>query len=1552
MHTQLRSRPLTALARFARSLAAGAFLFAIGATPAFANAGMGVQVIFPPSVTVGQTNLAGSIDVQNTSTPDTLTITLDTITLIPACGAYSIITCTQLDPGVLSINPVATGRALTACAGTTFNVAPTGQPDGSYSFTPVAPVTLDTPGTVNDRCVIDFTFNVLKAPTKDASNGTGGLQTLPGAIVTGTANDTSLAVGFGTAFFVTVSKGTPTITTQASPAVVAGGNIFDTATLAGGTNPTGTITFRLYGPNDATCAGPAIFTNVKSVNGNGNYVSDPFGANLAGLYRWIASYSGDANNNAVSGACNDANESVTVTPGTPSMSTTASGTIKLGGTVTDTATLLSGISPTGSITFRLYGPDDATCSNAPVFTSSAVPVNGNGSYVSAPAYQPTAIGTYRWIASYTGDANNNPITGACNDVGESVVVNQATPSITTQASPNVVIGGSVTDTATLSGGFNPTGSITFRLYGPSTTVSCTAGNLVFTSNPVPVAGNGAYVSAPAFTPTVPGTYRWIASYSGDTNNAPFTATCGAANETVMIGKATPTLATVASAGGPVGVTAVNDTATLSGGYGTLTGTLIFRLYGPSASNTCNDSGGSANLVYTSPAIPVNGAASYGPSGSFVPTVAGTYRWRAAYSGDANNSAVTGACGAANESVVITKVTPTLATQASAGGAIGTQLTDSVTVTNGHNVTGNVTFTLFGPNNASCSGSPIFTSTVALTAGAATSAPYTTTAAGTYRWVATYNGDTNNNAVVHPCNSPNESAVITQTTPTIATVASAGGAVGSTTLTDTATVTGSNPTGTVTFNLFGPDNASCSGSPIHTSTVALSGGTATSSGFSPTAPGVYRWTATYSGDANNASVSHPCNAPNESATVTKRSPTIATVASAGGNLGTALSDTATLTGALNPTGSITFNLYGPDNANCSGSPVFTSTVAVSGTGATSASFTPTTAGVYRWTASYSGDANNNAVSHPCNSPNESATINKSTPSIATVASAGGNIGTQLTDTATVSGGSSPTGTVTFNLYGPDNANCSGSPIFTSGPIALVGGSATSAAFTTTAAGVYRWTASYSGDANNNAVSHPCNSPNESATIVKSTPSIVTQASAGGAIGTQLTDTATVSGGTNPTGTVTFTLFGPDNVSCSGSPIHTSTVALAGGSATSSAFTPTAPGVYRWVAVYSGDANNVSVTHPCNSPNESATIGKASPTIATVASAGGPVGTQISDIATVSGGSNPTGTVTFNLYGPDDANCSGTAVYSATVPLVAGSANSGNFAPTAAGVYRWTASYSGDANNNGVSHPCNSPNESATIGKASPTIATVASAGGPIGTQVTDTATVSGGTNPTGTVTFNLYGPTDTTCTGTPVFTSTVPLTGNTATSAAYTTTQAGTFRWIATYNGDANNNSAAHACNATGESVTITPTTPTLVTNTAPIAITGQSITDTATLSGGTNPTGTITFRLYGPNDDNCANAPIFTSNAVAVNGNGSYPSSPGFTVTTAGVYRWIASYSGDANNVALAGACNDPNETVTVTTPAPPPQDYPVPTLSEWALMLLMLMMGAVAMASVRSRRR
>src|SRR5439155_24218984 len=94
------------------------------------------------------------------------------------------------------------------------------------------------------------------------------------------------------------------------------------------------------------------------------------------------------------------------------------------------------------------------------------------------------------------------------------------------------------------------------------------------------------------------------------------------------------------------------------------------------------------------------------------------------------------------------------------------------------------------------------------------------------------------------------------------------------------------------------------------------------------------------------------------------------------------------------------------------------------------------------------------------------------------------------------------------------------------------------------------------------------------------------------------------------------------------------------------------------------------------------------------------TSIHYSATVSGSATPTGTVTFNLYGPADATCTGSVVFANTQPLSAGSATSADYVTTQAGTYHWAASYSGDANNAGVTSAC--ANEAVTVAQTTTSV----------------------------------------------------------------------------------------------------------------------------------------------------------------------------------------------------------------------------------------------------------
>jgi Bacterial Ig-like domain (group 3) len=646
-----------------------------------------------------------------------------------------------------------------------------------------------------------------------------------------------------------------------------------------------------------------------------------------------------------------------------------------------------------------------------------------------------------------------------------------------------------------------------------------------------------------------------------------------------------------------------------------------------------------------------------------------------------------------------------------------------------------------------------------------------------------------------------------------------GVVDTTPLADSAIVYADN-TRHIEFFLWAPNTCGLAGAapvwsdsePVTTAT--LTNSTVTSATVVPHEVGTYEWTAEVVVTAGGAVENGPTACGDEPVTVNRAGSSITTDQSNAGGamIGTSLVDTATVTGD-HPSGTVTFSIFGPNDATCANSALESWATQLGANGKASVpgpGYATTQVGTYQWVAHYGGDANNAPATSACGT--EAVTIAKGTPTITTDASAGGPVGVQIHDTAQVSGGDNPTGTVTFSLYSPSNAGCvnnsdSGLGSLQSWTVALgQDGSAVvpNPGYTTTQVGTYQWVAHYSGDANNMSVTSACGT--ETVTVGKASPRITTKASEGGPVGAQIDDTALVTGGDSPTGTVTFYLFSPDNATCANNSgetwLQSWTVALHSdgkASVPNPGYTTAETGTYQWVAQYSGDANNKSATSECGT--EAVTIGKDSPTIATVASDGGPVGSQIHDTSQVSGGDNPTGTVSFFLYAPNNATCSNADdapgfVQKVTVPLGADGSASGAgtpFTTTAVGTYHWIATYSGDANNGGATSGCS--DEAVVVTKDGTTISTTPSAGGATGTKISDVAKVAGGLSATGTVTFNLYAPSDPKCSGTPIYTGAAALDANgTASSGMFTATaNAGTYNWIATYGGDANNAGVSGRC---------------------------------------------------------------------------------------------------------------------------------------------------------------
>jgi hypothetical protein len=85
----------------------------------------------------------------------------------------------------------------------------------------------------------------------------------------------------------------------------------------------------------------------------------------------------------------------------------------------DQATLTSFVTgaPTpGSITFELYGPDDAGCVGTPKYTETVSDIAAGGTYMTTNttfAIAETETGVWRWKVSYSGDEFNSPAESAC-----------------------------------------------------------------------------------------------------------------------------------------------------------------------------------------------------------------------------------------------------------------------------------------------------------------------------------------------------------------------------------------------------------------------------------------------------------------------------------------------------------------------------------------------------------------------------------------------------------------------------------------------------------------------------------------------------------------------------------------------------------------------------------------------------------------------------------------------------------------------------------------------------------------------------------------------------------------------------------------------------------------------------------------------------------------------------------------------------------------------------------------------------------------------------------
>jgi hypothetical protein len=798
---------------------------------------------------------------------------------------------------------------------------------------------------------------------------------------------------------------------------------------------------------------------------------------------------------------------------------------------TITATLANGDDPTGTITFYESGPSPTAPSPCVVGAmneiGTAAVTDGDAAYTSTGSFSPASAGDYWLYATYGGDDTDSLAYSACAPTSSqeiTVYANATTPTISTTVqdvtddglldTPSTgteVTGVNVSDIAVVSGaGAAPTGSVAFTLYSDSTCGTVLGGSYTASLDGTGTSGDWGFVDTLSA-----GSYSFGAVYSGDSTYSSV-SDC----EAFTVAQATPSLTTTVgdvTTGSPWGNTEpigdeAQDTAVLSNyaisGSNLPTGSVTYTLYGAS--------GCSGTVISTQPVSlgralneEESGYTATIPASSGATSLAeGSYSYEASYSGDPNYNTVSATC----ENFSVGPATPGFSTtvlDASTGdpwsgsevtGAVPSDSASVTGVVGDAAPTGTVTFTLF--IEASCEGNSYGLGTYPLdeVAPGDDAATVADLAAGSYSYKAVYSGDSTY-ASVSECETFSvDRAPLTITTKVFDGTAQTtwtGDEVTGASAYDTATITGAaggyGPLDQVTYTLY--DNASCQ-SPSTSQQEVTPGGNwsvPNSSTTSSLGAGSYSFQASYGGgDPNYLPVTGSC----ESFIVNKATPSLATNVddAASGTkwsgtevAGASAYDTASLTGLVagfTPSGSIVYTFF--DNGSCSPSGgTLQPTLGLNANGTVPNSLTESNlaAGNYSFQAVYSsGNPNYNGVTSSC----ETFSVAQATPTITTTPSATsvamGKTPPTLKDTATLGGGDTPTGTITFTLYydggtspvDTETVNVSGNGTYTT-PTGYTPPN-TSVAF----AGFYQWDASYSGD-NNNVTVSDVNDPLEVVTV---------------------------------------------------------------------------------------------------------------------------------------------------------------------------------------------------------------------------------------------------------------------------------------------------------------------------------------------------------------------------------------------------------------------------------------------------------------------------------------
>jgi uncharacterized repeat protein (TIGR01451 family) len=536
-----------------------------------------------------------------------------------------------------------------------------------------------------------------------------------------------------------------------------GAAAYDTATVtASPFTATGTVSYTFF--TNGSCNGTGSDAGTVTLSAGNVPNSDTTAALPAGSYSFQATYSGDSNYIGSTGPCEPF--SLGVPPTTTSTTvfdagTNAAwtGTESTGASAYDTATV-SGqqgqIVPTGTVTYQLFSGLDCKAGNE-IGSAEQVTLQSDGSVPNSSPTGPLQAGGYSYQAVYSGDANYATSTGDC----EPFSVAKGTSSTATtvfDAGTNLPwagtesTGASAYDTATVSksDGFTATGTVSYQLFSG---LDCKAGNEIGSAEQVTLSG-GDVPHSSATDPLQAGDYSYQATYSGDGNYTGSTGDCEPFSVAKGTSSTTTTVFDAATNAAWTGTESTGasayDTSTVSTSDGFIaTGTVNYQLFSGLDCKAGNEIGSPEQVT-------LNSDGSVPHSSATDPLQAGDYSYQATYSGDGNYTGSTGDC----EPFSVVRATPAIATtQDPASGSVGDTYKDTATLSNTASLdgTGTITWTLYPQNN--CQGTPVGTDMVK---GVSSNGPFETptgvkvNAAGTYYWVATFSGDSNNQPATSGC----------------------------------------------------------------------------------------------------------------------------------------------------------------------------------------------------------------------------------------------------------------------------------------------------------------------------------------------------------------------------------------------------------------------------------------------------------------------------------------------------------------------------------------------------------------------------------------------------------------------------------------------------------------------------------------------------------------------------------------------------------------------------------------------------------------------------------